>query len=141
MDPDPCTGKAGLGGRRPVRQKINTRELPHLPTSEGAYSPGITPTSLVHAASQDALLFFFLPSAHGMRNFPGQGTSPYHSSGLSCCSDNTGSLTHRATWELPGKDFFNRMQNTSHTEKNNVFAYMKIKNFFLSKVIIKRIKK
>ena len=47
-------------------------------------------------------LFLFLaaPSACG-RKFPSQGSNPRHSSDLSRCSDNAGSLTRQATWELP----------------------------------------
>ena len=35
-----------------------------------------------------------------MRKFPGQRLNPCHSSDLSHCSDNSGSLTHAATQEL-----------------------------------------
>ena len=38
--------------------------------------------------------------ARGMWKFPSQGSNPYHSSSLSHCSDNTGSLTHWAMWEI-----------------------------------------
>ena len=37
----------------------------------------------------------------GHAKFLGQGSNPSHRSDLSCCSDNTGSLTHCTTRELP----------------------------------------
>ena len=37
--------------------------------------------------------FFFFGRTHGMWKFPGQRMNPYHSSDLSHCSDNAGSLT------------------------------------------------
>lgn len=35
-----------------------------------------------------------------MNKFPGHGSNPCHNNDLSCCSFNTGSLTHHATREL-----------------------------------------
>ena len=52
------------------------------------------------------LLFFYFyfwpPMKHveGIWKFPAQELNPLHCSDLSCCSDNTGSLTHYATREL-----------------------------------------
>ena len=43
-------------------------------------------------------IFFFCHSC-GMWKFPGQVFNPHHSSNLSCCSDNVGSLTHCPTRE------------------------------------------
>ena len=43
--------------------------------------------------------FFFFGFIHGMQKFPGQGSNMHHSSHLSSCSDNAGSLTHWATRE------------------------------------------
>ena len=44
---------------------------------------------------------FFFGCAHDIWKFLGQGSNPGHSNDLSCCSDNTGSLTHCATRESP----------------------------------------
>ena len=54
-------------------------------------------------------LFFlsFFGLTWGMLKFLGQGSNPCHSSDLSCCSDNAGSLTCRATRELPNLHFSN----------------------------------
>ena len=41
--------------------------------------------------------FSFFCHTHGMPRFLGQGSNPSHSSNPSWCSDNTRSLTHRAT--------------------------------------------
>ena len=45
-------------------------------------------------------LEFFFGQVHDMWKFLGQESNPYHSSDQSCCSDNTGSLTHCMTREL-----------------------------------------
>ena len=61
-------------------------------------------TTFNFAQSVTLFFFFFLwggGQAHGTRRFPGQGSNPNHSSDLSHSSDNAGSLTHRATRELP----------------------------------------
>ena len=42
------------------------------------------------------LFFFFFGQAGGMQRFPGQGSNPCHSHGLSHSSDNTRSLTTRS---------------------------------------------
>ena len=46
---------------------------------------------------------FFWGGAHtcSMWKFPGQGLNLYHSSSLSCCSDNVGFLTFCTTRKLP----------------------------------------
>ena len=46
------------------------------------------------------LFFYYFGHALGMQKFLGQGLNPHHSSDLSQCSDNTGSLTHWATRKL-----------------------------------------
>ena len=45
--------------------------------------------------------FFFFFCTHSMWKFLGQVFNLSHSSNLSCCSDNAGSLIHWATRELP----------------------------------------
>ena len=45
-------------------------------------------------------LFLFFVCSCGTLKFPAQGLNPCHSSDPSCCSDNSGSLTHCATREL-----------------------------------------
>ena len=44
--------------------------------------------------------FLFFGCAHGMWKFPGQGSNLYHTCNHSYSSNNTRSLTHRATSEL-----------------------------------------
>lgn len=46
--------------------------------------------------------FFFWPCLWHVE-VPRPGIDPCHSSDLSCCSDNTESLTHCATRELPAQ--------------------------------------
>ena len=44
---------------------------------------------------------FLCQPGPGMQMSPGQRWNPSHSSDPSCCSDNAGSLSHKATRELP----------------------------------------
>ena len=63
------------------------------------------------------LLFNFISFGYacGVWKFPSQGSNLCQSSELSRCSDNTGSLTHGATRELPIMLSFN-----VHNDKNNL---------------------
>jgi len=51
------------------------------------------------------ILFYFFGHAQGIRKVPGQGSNPQHSSDLSHCTDNTGSLTRCATREILSVNF------------------------------------
>ena len=59
------------------------------------------PTLLQHQGALSLSLFFFLSMPVTYRKFLGWGSNPHYSSDQSHSSDNTGSLTHRATRELP----------------------------------------
>ena len=55
--------------------------------------------------SHQVLIFFFLAAPMACRSFPARDHL-CHSSDQGCCTDNTSSLTHWATWELPGVKCF-----------------------------------
>ena len=56
------------------------------------------------------VFIFIFGCSRGIWKFPDQGSNPCLSSDPSCCSDNTRSLTHCTTRELP------QMINLPHTE-------------------------
>ena len=57
--------------------------------------------------------FGFFGHAYSIWQFLGQGLNARHSSNLSCCTDNTGSLTCCTTRELQVRLWFKRMTSSS----------------------------
>lgn len=60
-----------------------------------------------HTSGSVWTVLVFFDWAPGTWEFPGQEWNLCHSRDLSCCSDNTGSLTHCMTRELPKCSIFN----------------------------------
>ena len=77
-------------------------------------------TAHLESKSSDKKDFFF-PHTHSTWKFPGQGSNPYHSSDLSCCSDNTRSLTSCAIKEFQK---FRLEQRANGTKRGKKIGYL-----------------
>ena len=106
----PSSGQPSLGMARMVKIFFWESFLPGS-VWEPKSSQRCAMTELDPADSQDP--FFFWPC---IWKFPGPGSNPRHSSNLSHCCDNAGSLTGCATRELPHELFI--VENFKHLQKS-----------------------